>query len=97
MVATKTRAKKAAPEMIEGGGPKQRHWKENAVTVEFEGRAKDGIRSAMKAAGVTYSELGDRLRAMGIQITDPALENKIARGGFSAAFYLQCLDVLGSR
>jgi hypothetical protein len=94
MAALKSRAKK--PPMIDGGGPLQRGWKDKAVTQEYEGRAKRAVREAMKAAGVTYPELGARLRRLGVEITDAALENKISRGGFSAAFYLQCLDALGA-
>lgn len=42
------------------------------------------------------AELADeRLTAMGVQEKEKNIANKIARGGFTAAFFLQCLAVLG--
>lgn len=64
------------------------------VNQEYEDRAKACIRKAMREHGVTVEELAQRLSCLGIEITRGALANKISRGGFSAAFLLQCLDVL---
>ena len=42
-----------------------------------------------------YRELAERLRALGIQETDRNIANKISRGGFSAVFFVQCLEAMG--
>lgn len=64
------------------------------INVEYEGRAKDLLREKLKRTGDTYETLAAKLNAMGIEISARGLENKISRGGFSAAFLLQCIDAL---
>lgn len=51
----------------------------------------------LKRKGVGYRELAERLTAMGTKIEEQSLNNKISRGGFSAAFFLQCFEALGER
>jgi len=69
--------------------------KDRPLTKLYEERAKALIRAAMREKGVTVSELAQRLRSMGVEISDGGMANKISRGGFSAAFMLQCVDALG--
>lgn len=70
--------------------------KQLAVNVEYEEKAKDMIRAALHEAGQDYEALAARLNAMGIEISARGLENKISRGGFSAAFMLQCMEAVRS-
>lgn len=63
----------------------------NPVNVEFEEMAKNLLKAELKRRGVTYAQLAERLAAMGLHETERNLNNKISRGGFSAAFLLQCL------
>ena len=44
---------------------------------------------------MTYAQLAERLAAMDTEIGEQSLNNKISRGGFSAAFLLQCLEAIG--
>lgn len=44
---------------------------------------------------VGYRELAEKLTAMGIPETEANIKNKISRGGFTAAFFLQCLSAIG--
>jgi hypothetical protein len=64
-------------------------------TVEYETRAKQLLKAELKRKGVTYAQLAEKLAAMDIQETERNLNNKISRGGFSAAFLLQCLTAIG--
>lgn len=68
--------------------------KDKAINREYEDRAKEVLRSAMKAQGVSVAELAAKLNALGVEISSGGMANKISRGGFSAAFLLQCLDAL---
>ncbi|SMH41557.1 DUF6471 domain-containing protein [Mesorhizobium australicum] len=43
---------------------------------------------------MTYAQLAEKLAAMDIQESERNLNNKISRGGFSAAFLLQCLQAI---
>jgi Domain of unknown function (DUF6471) len=45
--------------------------------------------------GLSYRDLVERLATVGVQETERNLNNKISRGGFSAAFLIQCLDAIG--
>jgi hypothetical protein len=70
--------------------------KSDPQTVEFENRAKNLLKSELKRKGVTYAQLAERLAAMDIHETERNLNNKISRGGFSAAFLLQCLTAIAT-
>ena len=51
----------------------------------------------MSRAGVSYPELAERLRAIGVDENERNIANKIARGGFTAAFFFQCMSAIGTR
>lgn len=74
--------------------PKPTPRKDNPINAEYEKKAQQMIRDAMRGADVTIAELAERLNAMGVEISSGGMANKISRGGFSAAFLLQCLDAL---
>lgn len=57
--------------------------------------AKGILRAEMTRRAITYEQLSAKLAEMGVSDTPVNLRNKVARGGFTAAFFLQCLSVLG--
>ena len=58
-------------------------------------RAKGLLKAELKRRNVGYRELADKLTADGTPESERNLANKISRGGFTAAFFLQCLTVIG--
>lgn len=66
------------------------------VALEFETRAKNLLKGELKRRGITYAQLAERLAALDVHETERNLNNKISRGGFSAAFLLQCLSAIGA-
>lgn len=50
---------------------------------------------SLKRRHVGYRELAEKLTAMGIPETERNIANKISRGGFTAAFLIQCLKAIG--
>lgn len=70
--------------------------KSNPVTQEWEARAKNLLKAELKRKGFTYALLAEKLADLGVTETERNLNNKISRGGFSAAFLLQCLSAIGS-
>ncbi|CAN5261533.1 hypothetical protein BH10PSE7_BH10PSE7_37860 [soil metagenome] len=70
-------------------------FKANPVNVEYETRAKNLLKGELKRKGVTYADLAEKLTTLGISETERNLNNKISRGGFTAAFLLQCLQAIG--
>lgn len=69
--------------------------KSDPVTVEYETRAKNLLKAELRRKGVTYAQLAEKLGEIGITENERNLNNKISRGGFSAAFLLQCLTAIG--
>jgi len=71
--------------------------KSDPVNVEYETRAKNLLKGELKRRGVTYAQLAEKLASIGVTENERNLNNKISRGGFTAAFFLQCLEAIGSR
>jgi hypothetical protein len=69
--------------------------KADPATQAYETKAKNLLKGELKRRGVTYAQLAERLSAIGVKETDRNLNNKISRGGFTAAFLIQCLDAIG--
>jgi hypothetical protein len=53
------------------------------------------LKTELKRRNIGYRELAERLTAMGTPETDRNIANKISRGGFTAAFFLECLVAVG--
>ena len=56
---------------------------------------KNLLKGELKGRGMSYAMLATKLSRLGIKETERNLSNKISRGGFSAAFLIQCLDAIG--
>ena len=72
-------------------------WKTNPATQEYETRVKNLLKGELKRRGVTYAQLAAKLGEIGVNETERNLNNKISRGGFTAAFLVQCLDAIGAK
>jgi Domain of unknown function (DUF6471) len=46
---------------------------------------------------MTYDQLAAKLAELGVKDTGVNIRNKVARGGFSAVFFAQCLRRSGAR
>ncbi len=75
----------------------QNSYKNNALTQEYEEKAKNLLKGELKRRGVTYAQLVEMLAGIGVVETERNLANKISRGGFTAAFLLQCAAALGTK
>ena len=64
---------------------------------EWADHAKRMIRTEMVRRGVSYDGLSERLAALGVHDTPVNMRNKIARGRFTAVFFLQCLEAVGCK
>jgi Domain of unknown function (DUF6471) len=62
----------------------------------YETRAKKLLKREWKQQGVTYAGLVEKLAMVGITENGRNLNNKISRGGFTAAFLLQWLEAIGA-
>jgi len=48
-----------------------------------------------KRRNVSYRDLVDKLATIGVSETQQNIRTKISRGGFTAVFFVQCLDAIG--
>lgn len=62
-----------------------------AEKTDWEAQAANLLKAELKRKGVTYGQL-----AQMISDKEPNVRNKLSRGKFSAAFFLQCLSAIGS-
>ena len=61
----------------------------------WDARVANLLKAELKRKGVTYSQLADKLQEVGLNEKEVNIRNKLARGKFSAAFMIQCLEVIG--
>jgi hypothetical protein len=65
------------------------------VEQEWAQKAQRFVKAELKRADVTYEELANRLRAMGLQETRVSIASKLSRAGFSASFFLATMKAIG--
>ena len=58
-------------------------------------KASNILKSILTRRNVKYYELAIKLKEMGIEETQGSISNKISRGTFSFAFFMQCMEALG--
>jgi 3-mercaptopyruvate sulfurtransferase SseA len=58
-------------------------------------RVRGLLKAELKKRNVNYKQLAGMLDELGIHETDRNIANKLARGGFSAVFMIQCLSAIG--
>ena len=63
-------------------------------SAEWCWKARVLLRREMAAAGVGYAELAEALALEGLSLTPKVLSNKINRGTFTMAFFMQCMAIL---
>ena len=61
---------------------------------EWQAEVKGMLKAEMKRRGMTYEGLAGKLADIGVQADSHVLRNKVARGGFSAVFLVQCLRAM---
>lgn len=61
---------------------------------QWEAKAANILKAELKRKGVTYSQLVDKLAEIGVEEKEVNIRNKLSRGKFTAAFFLQCLAAI---
>lgn len=62
----------------------------------WDTRVKAILKAELKRKGVTYAQLVDKLATIGVKETEPNIRNKLSRGKFTAVFFVQCLEAIGT-
>lgn len=58
-------------------------------------QAKGLLRAEIVKRNLSYIEIADKLKALGVNETPQNISNKIGRGTFSAIFMIQVLTAIG--
>jgi predicted amino acid-binding ACT domain protein len=66
----------------------------HSTDAEWSDKAKNLLRSELKRKGVTYAQLSDLLNKIDINENEKNIANKISRGVFTMAFFLQCMSAI---
>jgi hypothetical protein len=66
------------------------------VDEKWQERARRLLKAELAREGLSYKELVERLEKTGLKTSPQNIANQMSRGGFSAAFLLQCLHAIGS-
>ena len=72
-----------------------RTWGLKMVEIDWQARVKGLLKAELKKRGIGYKQLADMLSEFGVRESDRNIANKLARGGFSAVFLVQCLSAIG--
>ena len=64
---------------------------------EWQDRVKGILKSELKRRNLSYKQLSEKLREIGVEETELNIKNKISRGGFTAIFFVQCLVAIGAQ
>jgi len=62
---------------------------------EWTDYTKGILKAELKRRNVSYKELAEKLAPLGVAESERNLANKIARGSFTAVFFVQCLEAIG--
>lgn len=63
---------------------------------KWEDQASNLLKAELKRRGVSYADLVERLKALGVKEDEKNVRNKLSRGKFTAAYLLQCLEAVGA-
>ena len=66
------------------------------MNTEWEAKVKQLLKAELKRRNVTYAQLVEKLAEIGVVDSEPNIRNKLARGKFTAVFFLQCLEAIGA-
>jgi Domain of unknown function (DUF6471) len=62
---------------------------------DWQAVVKGMLKAELKRRDLSYADLADKLKAIGIEDNERNISNKIGRGTFTAVFFVQCLEAIG--
>lgn len=67
------------------------------VSLAYQEKAKGILRAEIKRRNLNYEDLAGKLAELGVEENARNLSNKIARGAFTAGFFVLCLGAIGAQ
>lgn len=62
---------------------------------DWQRHVKGILKAELKRRHVSYKELAEKLKEIGVEDSEKNIANKLARGSFTAVFLVQCLEAVG--
>ncbi|MGO8869022.1 MAG: DUF6471 domain-containing protein [Alphaproteobacteria bacterium] len=62
---------------------------------DWQARVKGMLKAELKRRNLSYADLAGKLADIGVKDNERNISNKIARGSFTAVFFIQCLEAIG--
>jgi len=62
---------------------------------DWQALVKGLLKAELKRRNLSYADLAEKLAALGIKDNERNISNKIARGSFTAVFFIQCMMAVG--
>ncbi len=62
---------------------------------EWQEKVKGMLKAELVRRNLSYKQLSEKLAKIGVNDTESNIKNKISRGGFTAVFFVQCLEAIG--
>ncbi len=62
---------------------------------DWRAKVKGLLKAELKRRDLSYADLADKLGAIGVKENQRNISNKIARGSFTAVFFVQCMEAIG--
>jgi len=72
------------------GKPKQK-------AKDWQAKVKGLLKAELKRRDLSYADLAASLETIGIKDNERNISNKLARGTFTAVFFVQCLEAIGCK
>lgn len=63
--------------------------------INWDTEAKLLLKAELARRGISYKVLVARLEELGVAESEGAIANKVSRGKFSMAFFMQCMNAVG--
>lgn len=67
-----------------------------AKAKDWQALVKGILKAELKRRNLSYADLAEKLRSVGVKDNERNISNKIARGSFTAVFFVQCMEAIGA-
>ena len=64
---------------------------------DWQARVKGLLKAELKRRDLSYADLAEKLKSIGVKDNERNISNKIARGSFTAVFFVQCMEAIGCK
>ncbi len=71
--------------------------KRKAKPKDWQARVKGILKAELKRRDLSYRDLAEKLKAIGVKDSERNISNKISRGTFTTVFFVQCMTAIGCR